>query len=311
MSIITREQLESLQPHTAISGVILLKSFRVQLTKTGAEYVVGNLMSGTDISFKSWGRSAAFAYLHDKDISNTVVYISGTVDDYGGSISIVVDTMEPVEGFTPDQFLAVKYAKDAYWKALRQCVASNVSEKALSLADTILFNNEELSERFCEEFAAKSHHDNCKSGLLAHTYKVVTNVIFLLGQYSHLFESKDAHDLVILGALLHDIGKVKELNYGVYQPNSFVGHTYYGVDILSQFKTVIEEAYGEKGYLELVSVMLQHHDEFETPSKTLTAYIVFRADELDAKLTLIQQTLEKNTNSKDNVIHVDNRYFTV
>lgn len=313
MSIITKEQLESLQPNTRITGVILLKSYNIQLTKNGVQYVAGSLMSGVDISFKAWNRSSAFAYLHDKDLSNTPINIVGTIDDYGGNISIVLDSAEPVEGFTPDQFMLVKYDMQAYWKALQQMVGNQVTKKAYALADKILFSNTELSKRFCEEFAAKSHHDNCKSGLLVHTYKVVSNMIFILGQYSHLIEDNDKYDLAILGALLHDIGKVKEMEFGVYNTeSSYVGHTFFGVELLAPFKADIIGAYGEEGYLELVSVMLQHHDEYETPSKTLTAYLVYRADELDAKMTLIQQTIEKKSaDSKDNTIRVDGRYFAL
>ena len=298
MSVVSQEVLKNGKGGKPVSGVVLIKSYSIQLTRNGKEYISGTLQSGVEIPFKIWSDSSAFTKLKNENYTNVPTMIGGTFDEYGGSLSIVLTTADAVEGFTIDQFLPVKYNADAYFTTLVNTVRSSVSEKAFDLASKILFDNAELCERFKIEFAAKSHHDNCKSGLLAHTYKVVTLVNNFINLYPSIItttgstKNQDLKDLLILGALLHDIGKTKEMELGIYQPCSSVTHRYLGVEFVTPYKDEIVSAYNEDWYYQLISVFLQHHDTFDDKARTLVAMIVFYADWLDSRITLIQQQLE-------------------
>lgn len=298
MNIISQETLKNGQNKNAVSGVILVNNYSTALTKNGKEYITGTLQSGIDISFKAWGNTNAFTELKNNDYNNVPSYISGTFDTYGGSVSIIVDTISAIEGYTPDMFYLIKYNMDAYLDALKQIVNKRLSEKGQKYANAILFDNKEVLDRFKVEFAAKSHHDNCKSGLLAHTYKVCGNLNHLFNMYPNIIKKaneenpSDFQDLCMLGALLHDIGKIYEMEYGVYQPVSRVTHRYLGVELITPYKEEIIKDYGEIWYYDLVSVMLQHHGEYGDDCKTLCSYIIHEADNLDAKFTLIDQLLD-------------------
>lgn len=298
MSKITQEQLKNGVSGSNITGVLLVRSYSIQLTKNNKEYIAGTLQSGVEIQFKAWNNSRAFSELKDNDYHNTPVYITGSFDNFGGIPSIILDTITAVSDFELSDFLPIKYNADAYLEALKNEVSKSVSEKCMTIANNILFNNTDLLERFKIEFAAQSHHDNCKSGLLAHTYKVVVNLKFMLNNYASIVKKEDGtlnqdlYDLLILGALLHDIGKTKEMEFGVYQSCSSVTHRYLGIEFVTPYKEVIIDSYNEDWYYQLISVFLQHHDEFDDKSRTLVSYLVFKADYFDSEFTMIQQLLE-------------------
>ena len=316
MELITKEQLKNLSAGQKINGIILVKDYSIQLTKTNKEYVAGTLQSGADIYFKSWGSSSAFSKFKLEDYKNTPAYIVGSVDDYGGSNSIIVESVQVVEGYTPDQFYPIKYNIDAYWSALKGQIDKRVSDKGKNICDSILFNNEELSNRFKNEFAAKSHHDNCKGGLLAHTYKVLNNIANIVTMYPALVTREnevdsDFIDLLYIGALLHDIGKTVEMEFGVYQPKSIVTHNYLGLEFIEPYESLIIESYNETWYYNLVSILLQHHGDYEAPCRTLASFIVHRADEFDATMTLLCQQVESVNNASGERIKFDNKYLVI
>ena len=293
MEVLTKEFLKSGRKGTAVNGVALIKDYTIQLTKTGSEYVTGTLMSGETISFKAWSNSSAFTQLKANDFSNVPSLILGSFDEYNGVVSIIVSNVTAVEGFTLDQFLPVKYNADAYFKGLRGICEKVVSEKGLVFLDTILFKNDEVVKRFCIEFAAKSHHDNCKSGLLAHTYKVVSNTVFLMSQYSGLVQnSQDIKDLLVIGAVLHDLGKIWEMNLGTYQPCSVVTHRYLGAEYIGRYKDKLVESYNIDWYYNLISIFLQHHGEFDDDCRSVYAQIIHTADLLDADFTTLASAIE-------------------
>lgn len=287
-----------------ISGLCVLKDAQRSLTKNNKPFYNGVIMSGKDVAIKIWDNSPAFGVIASNPaLVGEIVYIYGTWNEYNGNYSIIVETIREVEvDLDPASFYATKYDKETYWNALKKIVASVVSENGMKIANTTLFENEAVAEQFKEAFAAKSHHDNCKSGLLAHTYKLCYNASIVLQLYGEIIDK----DLLMLGCLFHDIGKIKEMKMGVYQPCSKVTHRYLGVEMLD--KQLICDLYGEDWYYELVAVLLQHHGEWGDPCKTVASRVVNLIDEYEAKLMLIKQAVEESDNCGK--INMDGSYLT-
>lgn len=288
-----------------VSGIILLKDVVRATTKNGNPFFHGSVCSGTDVSFKAWDNSEAFKMLEREDLAGKVVYISGNWSEYMGVVSIILDTVmtnAELVAIDPMNFIESKYNIDAYWSGLQNIMKSTLTEKGMLLANKFLFENEEVANAFKVEFAAKSHHDNCKAGLLAHTYKVCYLMQVTLNLYKDIVDK----DLVMLGVLLHDIGKIKEMHMGVYQPCSKVTHRFLGIEMLD--KDLIVENYGEDWYYELVSIMLQHHGEWGDPCKTVSARLVNLVDEFEAKAMLIKQAVDISDNC--GTINIDGQYLS-
>ncbi|MBN2706409.1 MAG: HD domain-containing protein [Deltaproteobacteria bacterium] len=137
--------------------------------------------------------------------------------------------------------------------------------------------------------AAKAMHHAWLGGLLEHTLGVARLAL----QVCPLYPQVDG-DLVLAGALLHDIGKVEELVYerslDYSTPGRLLGHVMIGA------RMVREKASNIKGFpaetlMLLEHLMLSHHGEYEYGSpkkpKTQEAVLLNFIDDLDAKLVAI------------------------
>ena len=303
MQVISAEVLKNLGVNkTPISGVVMIKSYSIGLTKRGDEFINGELLSGVVVQFKAWNNSLAFSKLKSGEYTGQVMYISGEVNEYQGQKSIIVNTVnEPDDDYSVDLFMPVKYNTDAYWNGLKSQFEYKTSDKIHEIANEVLFNNEEVAERFKIEQAASSHHDNCKSGLLAHTYKVMRLMDTVISEYPSIRNNldgtvnQDMVDLLKFGVLVHDIGKIHEMKFGVYQPCAIVTHRYLGIEMLPKDKII--EAYNEEWWLQLVAILLQHHGEFGDNCRTLGAYLVHKCDLLESQLTSLTQSLESPISS--------------
>lgn len=302
---ITKEIFTSTVVGGIISGDILVKDYSVALTKTGKEYIVGTLQAGEVIQFKAWGNSSAFSKFKNQSLSGCIMNITGTKDGYGGTDSIVIEGISESQETDISKFLENVYDIDTYWRSLINLVKDNVSMKGFALANKILFENTELKDRFCIEFAAMYHHDNVKAGLLAHTYKVVYLSVVLLGLYPALTYKEGIKDIIVLGALFHDIGKTAEMYLGTYTEDAIVTHRYLGIEMLD--RDAIVEAYGEHGWLEFVSIMLQHHGSYDDKCRTIASYIVHVADLVDSRVMSVATDVKKlaGTDTKGKRVSID------
>lgn len=317
MDIITVKQIKSMSAGSPVSGIIFIKDYGKKMTKTNKPYIDGTIQSGDTMGFKIWSGALCDSFISE-DYSNCACNVSGKVDEYQGTKSLTLDLCVAVEGYTESQFLEVVYDKEAYFNAFIGMVKNNVSEKAWNLFNELLLSNSQLVDRFKVEFAAKSHHDNVMSGLLAHSYKVVQLMSVMTNMYPTLMNedsqfSQDRKDLLFLSTALHDIGKTQEMELGVYQPNSAISHRFFGAELLVQHKESIVNAYGEKWYYDFCSVMLEHHGQYADPCRTLPALLVNIVDEFDAKVTGITQDMIRNVSEtkSGSAIWVDNSAITL
>lgn len=295
--IITKEKLDSGTNNETIEGIILLKDCSIQTAKTGSKYLSGNLQSQKTISFKIWGNSPAFEKCKDNLAVNQVCRINGTFNEYNGLLSIVINDVEFLPYEDPTPFMESKYDGEKLAEAIEVFCKNHLSEKGYILMDRIFFSDPVLMRRFSNEFAAMSHHDNCKSGLAAHTYKVLKLLGCVLTVYKNILQDDegqpdpDKRDLLIIGALLHDIGKIQEMNFGVYTETSFVTHRIIGLEFILEHKHLFIKDYGEMWFKHLEAIIMQHHNEYGEHCKTVYSYVVHLVDNLDSILSLIDQEI--------------------
>lgn len=117
-------------------------------------------------------------------------------------------------------------------------------------------------ERFCDAPAAKSMHHAHRGGLLEHSGEVA----LLCDKNASVLPYLD-RDLLVTAALLHDIGKLEEmesgLNAGQYtHAGELVGHVVLGTCIVASAAEKIE-GFPAKLKHELMHLILSHHGEPE------------------------------------------------
>jgi len=220
----------------------------VQQYKNGYSFQIWVSDAGGDMALKYWGEKdeRKVRALFDAIDKGSVVHVVGKVNEYNGALEIHVnptsgDKVEPLrEGeYEVSDFVAsttedVETMRTQLFAAIRK-----VKNEHLRRLLESFFGDEELVRRFCACPASITHHSNCIGGLLEHTLRVTKLCEFYAQQYAAL-----DRDLLITGAILHDIGKLSEYTVtsiiGATNEGRLVGHLVIGAGMVHDACRLIE-----------------------------------------------------------------------
>lgn len=237
----------------------------------------------------------------------TILDVSGTVNEYKGYVSIVLRKATVVTGYDKGMFVAshdIKVIFDEFNNYLK----SNFDDVEMSMLNAIFSTPTDGFNRFTQEFAGKAWHDGCRGGLMYHTLKMLRLFDFVIGndyRFAEVCEKLPQFSkLCRLGIILHDLGKVVELEDGQYTAKSIVSHRVRAVEYCARNRQALIDKYTEDGYDILLSIVAQHHGvmEGEAP-KTVYAYMVHIIDMLDAQATHLIEGILSDANSDSTGMH--------
>jgi 3'-5' exoribonuclease len=237
------------------------------------------------------------------------VGVKGQVDSYKQELQINLKYLETeasirsrggdLSAFDPELLLqATPYDRQALWQELWQLAETQIGPPLGQLVLKVL-------DRYREEFqvcpAALRYHHPYLGGLLEHTWFVTRHALASLAIYPEL-----NRNLVLAGAILHDLGKVKELaNPPAPErtvPGHLLGHIVLGWEMVRSEAQALN--FPDPILLvQLEHIILSHHGSMEFGSpilpKTREALLVNFLDDLDAKLKMMSQHLESDTGAGD------------
>jgi 3'-5' exoribonuclease len=149
--------------------------------------------------------------------------------------------------------------------------------------------------------AATRNHHAFAGGFLEHVASVVRNARMLVDKYATDYADLRpplSRDLVIAGAVLHDIGKLRELEMSDGAPaytaaGELIGHVLMGRDIVREAAVVRNLDPELLLRLEHIIVSHQRLPEWGSPKPPMTpeALLVHYADDLDAKFQIMYAAL--------------------
>lgn len=288
--------------------------------------------------FKAGGKVCQPALVRVQKVgksSNGGVFARGTLEDNGGSIAficfeaVLVDKMRELDGpsafmiagnvdinkFSNDMTLQVivqrmdnllpqddisnllprgNFDAGAYKLKLSAYIKSVRTPGLRMLLETIFSGD--TYEAFVTNPAGTRLHHAYMGGLLQHSVDVAGIAVALASQVENVDK-----DLIITGALLHDIGKIKEISSGIGFPYTNEGRLL-GHITMSCF--MVQEAAGKlripaSRLEQLQHILLSHHGENEKGSPvacaTREAFIVHYADEINAIMNQFEQHEGKST----------------
>jgi 3'-5' exoribonuclease len=229
------------------------------------------------------------------------VKYKGTVQSYNGGRQLILEKIRRVgpgdhnDGFNErDMIPCTPHDIDRMWERLGRLVEEQVSRASVrELVKRILDNHQ---QQFKSYPAGTEIHHNYWGGFLEHVLSVVESCLFFADKYPAL-----DRDVLVAGAVLHDIGKMEELG----NPESptyttrgvLVGHIVLGRDILLREAGQIRD-FPEETLLLLEHMILSHQGQLEWGSpkrpKIPEALILHYVDDLDAKLNRIFRVLDED-----------------
>lgn len=227
-----------------------------------------------------------------------LVQVRGQVGKFREQLQLIIqglDVVEPAmddvdwEVFVPG---TLRPAEELFAELENLCLG-NLSFSGWKKLCRLLFKDREIRKRLLFARAAKSIHHAYLGGLLEHTLGVVKLCLAISDCYPGL-----DRDILIVGALVHDLGKAWELE-GRIAPDytdagRLLGHILLGLEILDPFLRKVKELSPEL-ILHLKHMLASHHGELDFGSpkrpKTSEALVLHFADNLDAKLKTFAEAL--------------------
>jgi len=261
-----------------------------------------------EIMLKYWGKSdrQAVEKVYESIEPDSAVYAEGNVSEYNGNLELSVNDgkLKPLKQGEFDLDGLIRKSDrdtDEMYAELEKLIAS-VKDSELKKTLDAFFSDAKFVERFKFSPAAMYKHHGWLSGLLEHTLNVVNTCCDVSKHH------KLDRDLLIAGAVLHDIGKIEEFEttslIKVTDKGNLLGHIAIGVQMLSAKLGGLGISDNTKN--KLLHIVVSHHGRLEFGSPKLPAFpealVIAKADEIDA-FTSQMVAYKENASTEDNFIY--------
>ena len=294
--------ISELREGEKIAGIYLCKHKQAAVTKNGKTYenLILQDKTGT-IDGKIWEPNSLGI---DEFDPLDYIDVVGDVTSFQGSLQVSIKRARKAgEGeYDPGNYLPVSEKNvDTMYQELLGCAAQVKNPYLHRLLMSFFEEDEEFVRAFKGNSAAKSVHHGFIGGLLEHTLSVTRLCQYYCRTYPVLNQ-----DLLLTSAMLHDIGKTRELS--PFPKNDYtddgqlLGHIMIGAEMVHDKAREIP-GFPEKLESEVKHCILAHHGELEygSPKKPALpeAVALNLADNTDAKMETLTEIFSSAGEQKD------------
>jgi len=216
------------------------------------------------------------------------VKVDGVVESFREELQVNIRRMraareEEIE--IEDMMRTTERDVDDMWEKILEAI-NNIQDPHLSSLVGHFYADSEWIARFMEAPSARRVHHAYFGGFLEHTYELLMLACPLMTLYPEI-----DRDLLIVGILLHDIGKMEELTWGLdtdyTNEGRLMGHIVLGERAISQAIERIE-GFPKERASEVLHLVISHHGRYEWGSprlpKSIEAVALHYLDNLDAQV---------------------------
>jgi 3'-5' exoribonuclease len=290
---VSKIYISEIIPNQEVVSSFVVEEKQLRVAKNGTPFLTLKLV---DKSGRITGRIWEQAEEWSQSIApRSVVFVRGRSEVYRDELQLQIHEISPVPLKEIDRadFLPVgPKSVDPLFQKMRE-LAQSIKKGSLQRLMRHILGDAHLMDRFKAAPAAKSMHHAYLGGLLEHSVSVAELVLSISTFYSDL-----DRDILVAGAILHDIGKVDEFVYDLYidysPPGRLLGHMVLGVEILNEKIRSLKGFPPEEALL-LNHLILSHHGEIELGAvrlpMTREAVALHLADDLDAKMNSLTRIL--------------------
>jgi 3'-5' exoribonuclease len=283
--------VENLRAGDVVDDVFVLVDKHMAQKRNGENFLNITLADRTGrIKGVVWDQVETINGLSD---AGDFVFTKGSVSEYKGMLQLVVKGMERcAEGTVePVDFLpATARDVDKMMARLKEVTATLRAPHLKKLFE-LFWADSEFSDAFKTAPAAKKMHHAYLGGLLEHTLSMTLLADMIAGHYGGV-----DRDMLIAGAILHDVGKIREFEYArkidYTDEGRLVSHIVIAVEMLNQ-KIGQIDAFPQEHARLLKHMIISHHGmrEFRSPEppKTIEAVLLHYIDEIDSKVNGIRE----------------------
>lgn len=302
-----RRFINQLAEREPIDQIFLVADKQLRVNRNGNLYLQLRLSDKTgSLTGMLWNASEN---LDQSVTTGGYLRAQGTTQIHNGQLQMIVTRIEPAEpGQIDEADFATVSSEEVDRLALRlaELLRGVKNVHLRNLAECFLADEEFMAKFTAAPAGIKNHHAY-RGGLLAH----IVSLMEVCRVVAPLYPELDG-ELLLLGAFLHDAGKIDELTYerdfGYSDEGQLIGHV---VMIIGTIEAKAKEAARLSGeefprelLLQLKHLIVSHHGEYEFGSPklpmTLEAIALHLLDNLDAKLYSVAQILREDAGSESN-----------
>ena len=282
-------------------GFCLVKSVEKKTSSKGGPYLDITLSDATgEINAKLWDYNEM---LHGTYETGDLVKLRGVISKYNGADQMKIEKIRKAtesDGIDPGDF--VEQASETGEKMFGELIklAEEFENEAIRALTLKLYNDNK--ERLLYWPAAFKLHHAIRSGLLMHTLSIVR----MCESVAAIYPSVN-RDLLICGAMLHDIGKLREFDVntlgtanGYTTEGNLIGHLVKGAMMVE--KAAEELGTDDKTAMMIEHMIISHHGEPEFGAAVrpsfIEAEILSSLDKLDAAIYEMEDAV-KSTAPED------------
>jgi 3'-5' exoribonuclease len=258
-----------------VEGVFAVTKKERRRTRNGAAYLALELADASGrVEARVWNDVELLDQRFDE---GDAVRVLGRVERFGGRLQVQVRAVEPAES-TDASALTPTMRRDAdELDGFFEFLASEITHAGLSAVVSSVVDDAAIRSalRSLPAAGADGHHGYA-GGLLEHTVGVAT----LCRETSQL-HPRLRHDLLLASALLHDVGRIRELGPGPAfrqsEEGRLLGHVHLGLRTIEERARDLDPAV----LAELLHAVATHHDR--AAARTAEAAVLYHANQLDAQ----------------------------
>ena len=232
----------------------------------------------------------------------TIARVLGSVSVFNDNLQLTIERIRPAlpdDHVSPVDYIPRKNIDFDYLQKQFLEILKSIKESDLQKLLQLVFNDEFI-KKYTQAPGGKLWHHAYVGGLLEHTLSIIQICETMAKKYD-----KINRDLLITGAIFHDVGKLEEYTY----ENGFIdftdegrlwGHISMGAQWLRQWIESLEKTSGFSLDMkrQLIHLVLSHQGQLDHGSpvtpKTLEAMVLYYADEMDSKANALDHILDRD-----------------
>jgi 3'-5' exoribonuclease len=286
----------TLVPNDVVTTQFLVVSKEIRQKRTGEPFLSLHLADRTgEIEAKMWDNVPEVMDTFDRD---DFVKVKGMLQVHQNRYQFTVHRLRRLEEHevdVADYFPCSDRDPDEMFAELHGII-SNLGNPHLQALLEAVFKDERLAALYKTAPAAKSIHHACRGGLIEHVLSVCALCRLAASHYKNV-----DLDLLLTGAILHDIGKIEELSYsrsfGYSSEGQLLGHIIIGVRIIGSKIDQLPD-FPRKLRTLVEHIVISHHGELEFGSPKVPifqeALLLHHLDNLDSKMDAMRNALKRD-----------------
>ena len=258
-----------------VEGVFAVTKKERRRTRSGSAYLALELADASGrVEARVWND---VDLLDQRFEEGDAVHVLGRVESFGGKLQVQVRAVEPAEETDPASLTPTLRRDADELDGFFDFLAAEISHPGLAgLIDGFVGDADLRAALRALPAAGVDGHHGYAGGLLEHTVGVAT----LCRETAQLHPRLRA-DLLLAAALLHDIGRTRELRGGPSfrqtEEGRLLGHVHLGLRMIEERAQDLDPA----ALAELLHAIACHHDR--PAARTAEAAVLYHANQLDAQ----------------------------